>query len=157
MSTSASSPALTQEDRNWAMVAHLSGFLVYVTGFGQLIVPLVLWQVYKDRSRFVSREALEALNFQITVFLAGLVAWALCFVLVGFLLLPLIAIADVTLMILAAVRVSAGEPFRYPFTLRLVPDDIRIGGPAPTSIPPDTVTLPPTPPAPPSEPPTAGA
>ncbi|MEM7029857.1 MAG: DUF4870 domain-containing protein [Chloroflexota bacterium] len=33
-----------------------------------------MWLVYRDRSRFVVQQAKEALNFQITCFLAGLVS-----------------------------------------------------------------------------------
>jgi uncharacterized Tic20 family protein len=74
----------------------------------------------KDRGRFVRSQALEALNFQITVLIAVVVSAALIFVLIGLFLLPIIGVAAFVLMILAAIAANRGEEYRYPLTLRLV-------------------------------------
>ena len=51
---------------------------------------------------------------------AFFVAALLMFVLVGFVLLPLLGILDVVLVIVAAIRSRDGVPYRYPFSLRLI-------------------------------------
>ena len=108
--------ATSSDDRNLAMLTHLSGILFSV------IVPLIMWLVHKDRpeKNYLVEESKEALNFQITVFIASVVAGALTMILIGFLLLPLVWVANVILCILAAVAASKGERYRYPLTIRLI-------------------------------------
>jgi len=103
-------------DRTLAMLAHL---LPIFTGF---LAPLIIWLVKKDdpQAGFVVTEAKEALNFQITVFIAVMISWVLMFVLIGLLLMPLVVIANIVFCILAAVKVNGGVSYRYPFALRLV-------------------------------------
>ncbi|HJS35162.1 MAG TPA: DUF4870 domain-containing protein, partial [Pseudoxanthomonas sp.] len=62
----------------------------------------------------------EALNFQITVFIAFVISWILAFVLIGLLLMPLIGIAALVLSIIGGVKANNGEAYRYPFALRLI-------------------------------------
>ncbi len=104
----------TQDERNLAMLAHLLGIF---TGF---IGALVIWLIKKDESRFVAEEAKEALNFQITMGIAFVVAWALAFILIGFFLIPVLFIANFIFCILAAVSASKGNPYKYPVAIRLV-------------------------------------
>lgn len=103
------------------MLCHL---LAIFTGF---IGPLVLWLVKKDSSPYVAYHGREALNFQISLmiimFTAVAVTMVLMFLVVGFLLFPLIAllpIAALVLEIMAAVAANKGEYYRYPCCLRLV-------------------------------------
>jgi uncharacterized Tic20 family protein len=104
----------TKDERNLAMLAHLVGTF---TGF---LGALILWLVKKDEPGFVADQAKEALNFQITVAVALLASIMLKVVLIGVLLVPIVLIANVALSIGAAISTSKGQPFRYPFTLRLV-------------------------------------
>lgn len=112
----------SNEERNWAVFCHLGGFAFYLLGFalGHILVPLALWLIKRDRSAFVEAHGREALNFQISVTFYAIVVGALCFVLVGFLLIPVLAGFHIVLMIVASVRASQGEPYRYPLTIRLL-------------------------------------
>lgn len=105
-----------QEDRTMALVAHLLGIF---TGF---IGCLVIWLINKDDASkaFVTDQAKEALNFQITVAIAFVISWILMFVLIGFLLLPAVGIANLVLCILGGIKANNGEAYRYPFALRLI-------------------------------------
>ncbi len=108
-------PPLSDSDqRMWAMLAHLGGIIL---GF---VAPLVIWLVHKERGRFVEEQSKEALNFQITLLIAVIVSWLLTFVLIGFVLLPLVGIAGLILMIMAGIAANKGEAYRYPFALRLI-------------------------------------
>jgi uncharacterized protein len=104
----------TRDDCNIAMLAHLLGIF---TGF---VGALIIWLIKKDDSAFIREQAAEALNFQITVAIAMLVAGMLVMVLVGFLLMPAIAIINVIFCIFGALAASKGQTYRYPFALRLV-------------------------------------
>ena len=102
------------DEKMWAMLSHLGTF---VLGF---IAPLIAMLTQGDKSPFVRRQAVESLNFQISLYIAYAIAFALCFVLIGFLLLPIIAIGHIILVILASVAANRGEDYRYPVNIRLV-------------------------------------
>ena len=112
----------SNEERNWAVACHLGGFAFYLLGFalGHILVPLAIWLLKRDSSAFIDEHGREALNFQISVTLYAIVVGALCFVLVGFVLIPFLMGFHIVLMIVASVRASQGEPYRYPFTIRLI-------------------------------------
>jgi uncharacterized Tic20 family protein len=120
------------EERGWAMAAHLCG-LLWVLGSGGLIFPpfggLALFTILgpliillsKGKTMpFVASQAKESLNFQITVWLLGLIFALLALVLIGFVLLWILGVLNLVLVIIAAIRVSDGVAYRYPFCLRLV-------------------------------------
>lgn len=110
----------TADQRQWGLFAHLSALAGLIIPLGNVLGPLIIWQVKKDEMPFVSDQAKEALNFNITVAIAGIVAWLLIFALIGILLLPLIGIAWVVFTILAGIAANKGEAYRYPFALRLI-------------------------------------
>jgi len=104
------------DDRNLAMLTHLSGLLLSV------IVPLIVWLMHKDQPEksYLVREAREALNFQITVLIGYVICWILTFIVIGAFLTWLLWLANLVLCIIAAIKVSSTGTYRYPFTLRLV-------------------------------------
>jgi uncharacterized Tic20 family protein len=114
--TSEIQQAITADDKNLAMFAHLLGI---VTGF---LGCLIIWLLNKDKPEhdFASRQAKEALNFQITVFIAYLVGTALTLIIIGVVVIAAVWIANLVLCILAGVAASKGEDYRYPLTLRLL-------------------------------------
>jgi len=85
-----------------------------------ILGPLIIWRTKGQTMAFVAEQAKESLNFQITVFLLALLCAALVFILVGFVLLWILGLTNLILVIIAAVSVSDGKPYRYPFCLRLV-------------------------------------
>lgn len=112
--------AADDNQRNLAVGCHLLGFIGLVLPFGNILGPLVLWLVKREGNPFVDDQGKEALNFQITFTLAVLVSCALMVVLIGFLLLAALAVYWFIVVIVAAVRASHGEAYRYPLTLRLL-------------------------------------
>jgi uncharacterized Tic20 family protein len=98
----------------------LLGFAGFVFPFGNIIGPLVLWLIKRPESPLLDRTGKEVLNFQITYTIYAAVAGILCFVLVGFLILPVVFILWVVLMVVAAVRTGNGEEYKYPLTIRLL-------------------------------------
>jgi uncharacterized Tic20 family protein len=109
-------PLRPDEERTWALLAHLGGIL-----FG-FVPALVIWLVFKGRGPFLEDQAKESLNFQITLILAYIAAGILTAITFG-LASPLLFvpwIASIVFGILAAVAVNKGQWYRYPATLRLV-------------------------------------
>lgn len=107
-------PLSDSDARLWSLLAHLGGLLF------SFVAPLVIWLVFRERSRFVDEHAKEALNFQIALVIAYVVGSVLTLVLIGFVILAAAGIAALVFSILAAVAANKGEPYRYPVTLRLV-------------------------------------
>lgn len=103
-----------QEQTVWAVLAHLSIFVLAVIG------PLAVYLVFKDTSPFTRQHAAEALNFQITVTIAAIVSGILVVLLVGLLLLPAVILFAVVMSIVAAVAAGNRQPYRYPLTFRFV-------------------------------------
>ena len=108
------------EERQWAMIAHLSALIGFVIPFGTIIGPLVVWQMKKNDMPFVAEQGVEALNFQITVALAFLAAALLSVILIGFLLMPIIGIGALVLTIIAGIKANQGEHYEYPINWRIV-------------------------------------
>lgn len=127
---------VSADDRNLAMLAHLSALLGLIFSAGILVFlgPLVFWLIYKDRPEkaFVASQAKEALNFQISlaliIFVTAIAMMALSIIpFIGWLIaallglgLLILAIADFVLTIIAALKAKNGIAYRYPFTLRLL-------------------------------------
>ena len=118
----ASAPAQSSDmdQRNWAMFTHFSALLGIVSGVGFILGPLVLWLIKKDQMPLVNEAGKEAVNFQLTMLIAFLVAWVLMLMLIGFLLMPLVVVFDVVMSIIAAVQTSNGTRYRYPLTIRFI-------------------------------------
>lgn len=112
-------PATTDapaDQRTMALAAHLLGIF---TGF---IGALIIWLINKDDASkaFVTDQAKEALNFQITVTIAMVISIILMIVIIGGILAPIVGVINLVFCIIAAVKSNNGEAYRYPFTLRLV-------------------------------------
>ncbi len=114
-------PGLTESERTWGMLAHLSALVgVVVPLFGCVLGPLLVWLGRRDQSSFVEGQAKEALNFNISVFLALVVCSLLMLVFIGFILGAALFIAWLVMTLIAAIKASEGIAYRYPFSLRLV-------------------------------------
>jgi uncharacterized Tic20 family protein len=107
------------DERMWGMFAQLAPFVGALVGL-PFLGPLVVFLIYKDRSPFVRRHAVESLNFQLTLLIGYFFSAVLILVVVGIFTAIAIAIASIVLQILAAVAASRGEEYRYPLTIRFV-------------------------------------
>ena len=98
------------------MIGHLSGIVASFIG------PLIIWLINKDNTDkgWLNGQAKEALNFQITIFIAYCVAGVLMVVLIGMLLVPVIFIGNLVLCIMAGMKANEGVDYRYPFAIRLI-------------------------------------
>ncbi len=124
-------PLSASEERTWAMLAHLSVLLNLVTGFAGVIAALIIYLVFRDRSRYVAYQSLQAFLFQLIWWGAGGaligIMWAitgiLSAVLIGVLLIPLACIltpvflvmplAALVYGVIGAVDSSQGLDFKY--------------------------------------------
>ncbi len=109
----------TKEERTWAMLCHLC---IVAQIFLPILMlgPLVIWMIKSDQLAFVKVQGKEVLNFQITLFLAGVVSGILIFVGIGFVLLGALWIYSIVAGVIGAVKVNEGVSYRYGLNLRLI-------------------------------------
>jgi hypothetical protein len=114
--------------RLWNMLCHLSALAACLgIPFGNILGPLIIWQIKKNEFPSVDIHGKAALNFQITVTIAALVATSVMFVgiffCVGWLLLPvviLIGLAGMVFAIIAGIKANNGEDYKYPCSFEFV-------------------------------------
>jgi uncharacterized Tic20 family protein len=111
-------PANTKDERTWAMLCHISVFSMFIFPLGNIIGPLVIWLIKKEEYPLVDDQGREVLNFQISVIIYAVISALLIFVLIGIPLLIALAIIDIILTIIGAMRANDGIKYRYPLTIR---------------------------------------
>lgn len=107
-------------DRHWSVILHLSGLAWFLGSFGGIIAPLVIWLIKKGDSPKIDSVGREVVNFQITYAIYLWICAALCLVLIGFVLFPIVWIAWLVLTIVGSVKASNGEDYRFPLTIRML-------------------------------------
>ena len=111
------SVAIAPEDRQLAMLTHLSGLAGYIIPLGGVIVPIIIWVVKSD-SPVISSIAKQALLLNVIVFVTFC---ALAVLWITIILIPLVILAWIALCIVAlalpilgAVKASDGTYYKYP-------------------------------------------
>lgn len=106
-----SEPLTPDQERFWAIAVHAFGVIF------EFFAPLFGYLLLKDRGPFIRHHVTESLNFGITMVIAGAV---LAISIVGLLLWWVLPIYWTVFRIIAAIKASQGEFYRYPLTLRFI-------------------------------------
>ena len=107
--------------RGWCVGCHVSALAGFILpAFGHILGPLIVWLIKRADSPEIDQHGKEALNFQISMLIYSIVAGILCLILIGFALLAILHVLNVVFVIIAAVRASDGQLYRYPLTIRLI-------------------------------------
>ncbi len=125
--TPSSSPRLASEpERVVSIFAHLSAIIAAIVSVGWLSIlgPLIVYVLYKDRSPLVRSAAAGAFNFNLAVWALIVLGWVCIFTVIllpiGIILWVVAGIAGLMCHILGAVRASHGQPYKYPFSIRVL-------------------------------------
>lgn len=114
------------DSKLYGMLCHMLALTgLMANGIGFILGPLIIWLLKREQSAFVDDQGKEAVNFQITVFIAMLalflIGLATCGV--GFIvtvpIMIVLGIVDIVLVILAGLEANKGVRYRYPFCWRL--------------------------------------
>ncbi len=109
----------TPDEVTWGGAAHWSAFVASFVALA-FLGPLVIMLTKGNESAYIRRQAVESLNFQLSILIYAGVSFVLLFVLVGFLLLPAVGLLWLICTVLGSVRAARGEEYRYPLTIRMV-------------------------------------
>ena len=75
--------AVSEQERSWAMAAHLCTMLGTAIPLGNILAPLIIYFVQKDKSPFVGKHARESLVFQVGLFVVLMALVLLVFATLG--------------------------------------------------------------------------
>ena len=113
--------------RTWNMLCHLSALAGFIIPFGNILGPLLVWQIKKNEIPSTNVHGKAALNFQITVaiallvsFVAGVILSFICIGVVFFFIAGGIALCSFIFAVIAGIKANNGEDYKYPYSLELV-------------------------------------
>jgi uncharacterized protein len=121
-----------QQIRTWSMLCHLSAFASLIIPFGNILGPLVVWQLKKNELPQIDPHGKESLNFQLTMLIIDLIFGGFLFSSLGYsafsgnvfgmitsgiglgLVFSLVRIVSLVLVVIAGIKANNGELFHYP-------------------------------------------
>lgn len=131
-----------QNVRTWSMLCHISALAGLFFGLGNVLGPLLVWQIKKNELPEIEPHGKEALNFQLTILLINIAAGILF---VGFMgaafgigriwrspfslwsggfglgaIIIIINLVAFILAVIAGLKANNGEPYKYPFAIRFI-------------------------------------
>lgn len=110
-----------REDRTLLIILHISQLATYLTGFGGLIIPLIIWLSTKNKVVDMDEQGKQVVNFQLSCLLYILICIPLIlFFLVGIVGMIFIGVVAFVLPIINTVQVANGNKPNYPFTIRFI-------------------------------------
>src|ERR1700741_2943483 len=109
------SPIASPSTRTWIVLCHASALLgLFFHFLGHIFGPLIVWLPKRGESTEIDAHGKESLNFQLSMLIYDAVALILCFVLIGIPILILLWIVNIVLIIVASIKASEGQLYRYP-------------------------------------------
>ncbi len=111
---------LSDTERNWAMLCHLSAFAGFFFPFGGIIGPLICWLSRKDESAWVDENGKASMNFQLSILLYVVLSIPLCLIIIGIPIIGFLITLKVVCIIIASIKSSKGERFKYPLAIPFI-------------------------------------
>ena len=130
--------------RTWSMLCHLSALAGFIVGLGNVLGPLIVWQIKKNELPEIIPHGKASVNFQLTLLIIDVIAGLGFFAFIGgsFLSFPfhgtgstfpffggfiaggivftIINILGLVFTIIGGVRANNGEAYSYPFAIRFI-------------------------------------
>ena len=110
----------TSEERQMGLFLHLSGIAQVLFFPIGIVVPIILWQTQKEKMPALDAHGKMVANFMISLSIYLVVSAFSMILLIGFLLLPIVAIGGIILSIMGALKANNGEFYEYPLTIKLI-------------------------------------
>ena len=112
-------PMSPAEERTWGAAAHWSAFVGAFVALA-FVGPLLVLLLKGNESPYVRRQAVESLNFQISMLIYAIVSGILVLVLIGILLLLVVGVLWLVFTLIGTIKSNDGQEYRYPLTIRFV-------------------------------------
>ena len=108
---------LTRETNNWAMALHLSALAGYAVPVAGVAAPILIWLLKRDELPRLEVHGCIVVNWMISFVIYFIISSILILVGVGVILLGALWVMAIAFSIIAAIKASEGEVWRYPLTI----------------------------------------
>lgn len=110
----------TPDEKQMGLFLHLSGLAqIFFFPIG-IVLPIVLWQTQKDKMPALDAHGKMVTNFMISLSIYLIVSTFSMLLLIGFLLLPIVAVGGIIFLIMGAIKANNGEFWEYPLTIKFI-------------------------------------
>jgi len=110
-----------RQDNQLLVITHLSQLIIFITGFGSLILPLVFWLTQKEKVYQMDAHGKNIINFQLSLIVYAIICIPLILLfglgILGFIILGIISLV---FPIINAIKASNGQIPRYPLSLNFI-------------------------------------
>jgi hypothetical protein len=112
---------MMRQDNQLLVITHLSQLASLLTGFGGLLIPLILWATQKEKVYNMDEQGKRIVNFQLSLIIYALICIPLILLLgLGILGFILLGIISVIFPIINAIKVNNGETPEYPMSIHFI-------------------------------------
>lgn len=100
---------------------HACGLLLFSgIPLANFLLGYYLWLKYRMYSAAIDQQGMEALNFQLSIYLYLLLSAFMVFVVVGLITTPLILLFYMICVVAAVIQTARGKSFRYPANIPII-------------------------------------
>ncbi|HEY0049298.1 MAG TPA: DUF4870 domain-containing protein [Pyrinomonadaceae bacterium] len=110
----------TPEQKTMGLIMHLSQLANLILFPVGIAIPIVIWQTQKEKTPALDAHGKMVTNFMISMTIYFIVSFILVFVLIGFLLLPIVAIIGIVFPIIGGIKANNGELWEYPLAIKFL-------------------------------------
>lgn len=110
----------TPEQKQMGLIMHLSQLANLILFPVGIVVPIVIWQTQKEKTPALDAHGKMVTNFMISMTIYFIVSFILAFVLIGFLLLPIVAVIGIVFPIIGGIKANNGELWEYPLAIKFL-------------------------------------
>ena len=110
-------PLFGLSERNYLMLMHLSQLAIWIIPIIGVIVPILMWTSNKDKNAAVDNHGKNILNFTISY---AIYAVALTIIIIGLPLLLVLFVVYAVALIMATLKASNGEYWKYPLSINFI-------------------------------------
>lgn len=110
-------PLFGLSEKTYLMFMHLSQLLIWIIPVIGIVVPIIMWTTNKEGSATVDEHGKNILNFTISY---AIYAVALTITIIGIPLLIVLFIIYALALIIASIKASNGEYWKYPLSIKFI-------------------------------------
>ena len=108
------------DEKLWCSFIHLSQLCGFIFPLLGSVIPIVLWQLKKDKSELIDLNGRIVTNWILSKFIYYCISVFLCFFIVGIPLILGLAVLAIIFPIVGAVKINSGETWRYPLSITFI-------------------------------------
>ena|SRR5215204_840767 len=111
----------TADEKQMGLFVHLSGLAFALFFPAGMILPIILWQMQRDKIPALDAHGKMITNWMISATIYGVVSLVLMFVLIGFLTAAAVWLLAIIFPIIGALKANnEGELWNYPLTIKFL-------------------------------------